>query len=368
MRGINNRILMVSALIFTQSSAFSASKTFYDLERATHFENPEKGNYFIQMGNFSKQMNALDFERRIREKVDFPVAIHHTNEYFIVIVGPMKNAEDVRKAAQELQRTQTYAERPKTTYRIHTKPKHSKYDEIKMGKAQTPWFVGIGPGVQQLNVINPIYVSNGSNFSRPYNNDKFSTATNTQAVIAAEVGYTWKNTGEWFSAGHQWFPSYTLSFYYNHLFQTDIGDQIQQYSIPAFTNYQYTWKVSADVLLVVAKLNLIEYEQFSPFIQVGLGGSLNNASQYSETAYQNVTARVNPAFADYTVGAFAYDLGAGIDWQFHPHFSLSLLYQFQNLGSIQSGQGASTWQGDNLRSDTYQTNLALLKLDYHFSL
>lgn len=376
MRRNSVKIALFTALLSINCFAFSATKTFYDLERASHFDASEKGPYFIQMGNFSKRINALEFERRLRASIRFPVAIHHTNQHFLVIVGPMKNAQDVREAGRQLQQTQAESQRaPIRHYRNQTKTAQlktqhsflSQYDDVKMGKAYSPWFVGIGPGVQQLNVVNPIYVSNGSNFSRPYNNDQFSTATNTQAVIATEIGYRWRNAKQWIP-GRQWFPAYAVSFYYNHLFSTDIGDQIEQYSIPAFTNYHYNWKASADVLLAVAKLNLIEYEQFSPFVQVGLGGSLNHACQYNETAYPNVTPRVSPAFSNYTTSGFAYDLGAGIDWQFHPHFSLSLLYQFQNLGSLQSGKGASTWSGDTLHSDTYQTNLALLKLDYHFSL
>ncbi len=368
MRGNGVKAILFSALILAHLPCYSDTKTFYTLSRASDFQTEEKGDYFIQMGNFSQHLNAIEFEKQLKKVVRFPVAIHHSKKNFIVIVGPMHTAQEVRQASQQLSETQFHAEhQQEKSIPIQFTEQVFPSNDVKMGSTEQPWFVGLGAGVQRLNVVNPMNIANGSNFTSPYNYDQFSTQTNAQAAIAAEFGYRWKNTSPW-TSGQKWFPGYAVSLYYNHLFSTDIGDQIEQYSIPAFTNYRYTWKTSADVLLAIAKLNLIEYQQFTPFIQVGLGGSFNHASQYGETAYPNVTPRVNPAFGDKTIGAFAYDLGAGIDWKFHPQFSLSLLYQFQNLGSVESSSGVSTWSGDRLSSSTYQTNLALLKLDYYFSL
>lgn len=369
MRGNGVNIILFSTLFLAQTPCYSDTKTFYSLSRASDFQTEKKGDYFIQMGNFSQHLNAVAFEKELRKNVEFPVAIHHSKASFIVIVGPMHTAEEVRKASHQLSSSEIHSETPfsEAPKPVVMSQEHFLRDDVKMNLPEQPWFVGLGAGVQRLNIDNPIYVSNGSNFSYPYNYDQFSTQTNAQAVVAAEFGYRWRNSSPWVS-GQKWFPGYAISLYYNHLFSTDVGDQIEQYSIPAFTNYRYTWKTSADVLLAIAKLNLIEYEQFTPFIQVGLGGSFNHASQYGETPYPNVTQRINPAFRDNTSGSFAYDLGAGIDWRFHPQFSVSLLYQFQNLGSVESQVGASTWGGDRLNSSTYQTNLALLKLDYYFSL
>ncbi len=375
MRGNEVKTILFSTLLLAHFPCFSATKTFYTLSRAQDFQSYAKGDYFIQMGNFSQQLNAIEFERNIKKFVQFPVATHHSNHHFIVIVGPMHTDKEVREAGQQLSKTKKHAEPiflvspPPISFTDQIFPSNDAKtgSDVKMGAIEIPWFIGLGAGVQQLNIVNPIYVANGSSFTYPYNYDKFSTQTNAQAVVAAEIGYRWKNTSQWIP-GQKWFPGYAISLYYNHLFSTNVGDQIEQYSTPAFTNYRYTWKVSADALLAIAKLNLIEYQQFIPFIQVGLGGSFNHATQYGETAYSNVTKRINPAFGDNTIGAFAYDLGAGVDWQFSPQFSLSLLYQFQNLDRVESRPGASTWRSDTLNSSSYQTNLALLKLDYYFSL
>jgi opacity protein-like surface antigen len=79
-----------------------------------------------------------------------------------------------------------------------------------------------------------------------------------------------------------------------------------------------------------------------------------------------VTPRLSPGFASNTVTSFAYSVGAGVDWQIKPEFILSLSYEYQDLGKIETEDGKNSWSGAALHSDTYRTNGALLSLSYLF--
>lgn len=361
------KYLTISVLLISAMPSFSNTKTFYNIKKAETFKSSASGAYFIQVGHFAHQPNANKLEHRVHTLTRYPVKVHQKNNHYIVIVGPLRTDMEVRTASKQLASIDVSSYSEEANYLQKTNqsiefiefkdaPIYSLETDIK--HHQNSWFVGLGVGAQQFNTDNPMMIKNGSTYPTPNNYDQFWTTTNAAAVVAAEAGYR-RQTNQ------QWFPAYAASLYYNHLFSTNIGNQITQYSIPEFKNYIYDWKVSSDVLLALAKLNLFNYEQFSPFIQVGIGAAFNHASDYSEAALPNVTQRISPAFTDNTNSAFAYALGIGVDWSINAHFALSVGYQFQDMGTVYSGHGASTWSGDALKTTTYQTNLALLKINYY---
>lgn len=361
------KYLTISTLLMSAMPSFSATKTFYDITKAETFESATSGDYFIQVGNFINQSNANKLERHIHTQIQYPVAVHQKNDHYIVLVGPMHTDMQVRAASKQLSsiRSTSYGEEENHQQKTTNPIEFIEFKDVTIKPFEKdamlnahPWFVGIGVGAQQLNTEDPMMVKNGSIYPTPNNFDQFWTTTDAQAVVAAEAGYRWQ-------PNQQWFPSYSASLYYNHLFSTNIGNHITQYSIPEFRNYIYNWTVSSDVLLALAKLNLFNYEQFSPFVQGGIGVAFNHASNFNEAALPGVTQRISPAFADNTNCAFAYALGIGIDWSINTRFILSLGYQFQDMGNVYSGRGVTTWSGDVLKTNTYQTNLALLKINYY---
>jgi opacity protein-like surface antigen len=118
------------------------------------------------------------------------------------------------------------------------------------------------------------------------------------------------------------------------------------------------------VLMIATKLNLIQFNQISPYVTGGVGVAFNRGANYSETALENVTPRVSPAFDNHTNTKFTYSVGAGLDWQVSPKLILSLGYQFQDLGSVSSGTGTGLWAGDALRSGSYRSSSVLFSTSY----
>ena len=222
---------------------------------------------------------------------------------------------------------------------------------------QGNWYIAAELGPQWSSIDKHITVDNGSGYPAPYNLDQYSTKTATQPFIGFEGGYRWQKAGTWL-------PAYSLGLRYKHAFAKDIGLQITQYSLPEFTNYNYDWQISSDVVLAAAKLSLFKCGQLFPYLSGGVGVAFNHASKFSETALAGVTPRLSPLFHSRTRNEFAYTLGAGVDWQAYPQLIASLGYEFQDVGRAYSGYGVGTWDGNILNSGSYQSNSLLLRATY----
>ena len=219
------------------------------------------------------------------------------------------------------------------------------------------WFVAIGGGAQQIKPDATLIVENGSGFPAPYNLDQYSTNKKNAAQLALEAGYHWSNN-------QFWFPAYQIGLRYHALFPANIGGQVTQYSLGEFTNYDYSWKLSSNVLLASAKLDLLSCYQLQPYFRGGVGLAINRASSYSETALANVTPRISPAFANDNEYSFAYNLGVGLDWAASQNIQINAGYDYLNMGSMQSGDGQDTWSGTALHAGGYDSHMVYLGLTY----
>lgn len=215
------------------------------------------------------------------------------------------------------------------------------------------WFVKGSLGAENLVIDSRYTVNNGSGYSPPSNVDSYSTHINTTAEWAVDGGYRWKRD-------QSWIPAYSLGLHYSHSFAEDVGDKIMQYSLPDYTNYNYQWDIYSNIFMLLAKINLFDWRHIQPYVTAGGGIAFNSASDYKEIALSGISARDSAGFASNTKSQAAYSLGIGIDYTVKPTLIMSLGYEYQNLGRVSSGSGASTWAGTYLRSGTYQTNTLLL--------
>ena len=219
------------------------------------------------------------------------------------------------------------------------------------------WFVSLGGGVQSPRFNSNIGVNNNTGFPAPYNEDIYSTSDTEQAIIGVMAGRRWERDS-------YWLPAYSLGIYYQYFFPKDVGETVMLYSLPEFTSYK--WNLSSNLVLASGKLNLLQYaDNFSPFINGGIGVAFNNANGYSEVALPG-TARVSPAFTNNTTSQFAYALGAGIDYKVMQQLIVSVGYNYQNLGRFSSGPGLQTWSGQSLNFGTYQSNDVFASVSYLF--
>lgn len=227
------------------------------------------------------------------------------------------------------------------------------------------WLVGLGGGAAwpTHSFSNSTSISNGAAAPAPYNVDVFSiSAPSVIGFFTALGGYQWHNEGNFL-------PYYSLLLHYEHQFDANISGTIQQYGLPQFRNYNYAMALSTDIVNVMGKVDLMQYEMLLPYVSVGLGAAFNRVSGYSESPIPSVNpARISPAYNSKTKTNFAYALGAGIDVILNQHWWMTVGYEYLHLGTVNSNSGSGTWSNGSLNFGTFATNTAFVSVNYLFNM
>jgi opacity protein-like surface antigen len=377
------------------TSPATVTKTLYSLDAAEKFKTDTAGDYYIQLGCFTKKENAEKLLKEVKFRTDDPVAMVERNGFYIVTMGPYHSADDVRGISQILglflpkglpkeqcktppavadktEKTETTEQSKKpekpapakvAAVHHHHRPLHERkykdnaYVHIKLKREHGSWYIAGDLGVWAPIVDNTMTVNNGTGFPGAAGFDTYSTNTRWGGSIGLGTGYRW-------DGDYRWLPSYSLGLRYQHLFASNIGQQITQFSTPGFTNYNYSLNVASDVVMIATKVDLVRLGQLLPFVNAGIGISFNRVSNYNEIPLAGVTPRDFPGFANNSSHGLAYVIGAGLDWQVHPQLIMSVNYEFQGLGSINTRDGINSWSGSHLHSGTYQSNNVLLSMSY----
>lgn len=415
-----NTVIVLCVLLFSVTESFSkgSQQSILWAKQAIHYNGRPSGLVYIQAAAFAHKENALSYKNRLRTTIKAPIVIQSQRNRYIVLIGPMQTASQIRKVGLALTKPfPTTRERQVVAYKVHVKPaKPNKVIHYKKPTIQrahltnqssdpfpfnwdpTPndvrnyhaieraevasrkpqmyhqviakipprngWFASLDLGLQTVQSGNEMRVNNGSDFDTPYNTDIY-TADNSsnQTSLGLTAGYRWQNES-------LWLPQYSLGLRYKYLFANDMSGQIIQYSLPEFTNYNYTLNTSSNVFLVAAKADVYKYKQVMPYVSLGLGLSLNDAS-YSEQAKPDITPRVSPNFASQSTSQFAYTLGVGFDFKVTEQIMFSLGYEFQDMGSLSTGPGTSDgclkWSDQTLSQANYQAHALLLSMTHVFN-
>lgn len=373
--------IAVFSVMSCSPSVAHSTRIIYGLDNATHFHGRIAHDAYIQIGNFKEKSKAYRQQRDLRSKTRYAVKVVPKGKLYAVLMGPLHSSTEIRALATKLSTSSTktpvhpvlskpimHHEPTKIVYTqtFSEASKPSKIPTVKSTVAGHPvlsstgnWYGAVGAGVQFPGSISDMVVNNNSGFPAPYNQDLYAIDTKSGAVVALSAGYRWERDDFWI-------PAYSAGVSWQYYFNTQVGNTIMQNSIPEFLNYNYTWNVQSNLVLATAKVNIVQYDHISPYVNAGIGAALNNASGYSETALANVTPRISPGFADNTASQFAYQIGTGIDVQVTPQIILSLGYNYQNLGNLASGSGVGTWADKTLGSGSYGSNEVLASVNYLF--
>ena len=361
------QITIFSVVSFSSCCVY-AKNIIYGFENAQHFHHQIKNPVYIQAGSFSKKTNADKYLNFLKKKTNKHVLIKSKGKLYTVLIGPISSLNEVNQTATKLLHTQPSAvQKPHHTTVIsktiintpieHQEATHHWADFAQNAK----WFIAVGGGEQYAISSRNIFVNNGSNLPAPYNQDTYTTNTDNSAVFSLAAGKRWVNDSKWISAS-------SLSLNWQHYFNIQPGHNILQYSDPEFLNYTYNWNFDSNLLLANAKLDLLRYQRFAPYITGGIGAAFNYAHGYNETALSGVTPRLSPGFQNHTTTQFAYQLGTGVDLQLNPKLILSVGYNYQNLGGVFSGSGVGSWSGQKLHAGSYGSNEVLATINYLFGI
>lgn len=412
-------VLCVLLFGVTESYSQGAHQSVLWTQQAVHYNGRPSGLIFIQAAAFAHKQNALTYKNRLRSTIKAPIVIKTQRNRSIVLIGPLHTASQIRQVGLALTRPfpttnqrRNVAPKPRVIaakphknivhYKRPSRPKAhlthqssapfpfnwdptpndvSNYHAVQRAEiasrkpkiyhqviAKTPpkngWIASIDLGLQNVQSGDAMRVNNGSDFASPSNMDIYTADnSNNQTSLGLTAGYRWQNES-------LWLPQYALGFRYKYLFSNEMNGQIIQYSLPEFTNYNYTLKTSSNVFLAAGKADIYKYKQVMPYLSLGLGLSLNDVS-YSESALAGVTPRVSPNFASLTSNEFAYTLGAGLDLQFTQQIIFSIGYEFQDMGAFSTGPGISDgclkWSDQKLSQSNYQAHALLLSMTHVFN-
>ena len=135
--------------------------------------------------------------------------------------------------------------------------------------------------------------------------------------------------------------------------------------------YNYRYKVGSTRIMVEGQLNWL-IENFAPFINVGVGGAWNTASNYSELP-DVISYPPLPPFSSNTTSSIAYQAGVGLSYLFnttkgYSYFKserLSLAYRYTSLGKVQFGNRGSAYPY-SLDTGNFKTNEVYLQYVHYF--
>jgi opacity protein-like surface antigen len=338
--------------------ATPVTKTVFSLDRAQDFQSDVTGEYYVQLGSFRSKANAEKIVTQTRAKTNTAVTVKEKGGFYVVTLGPMASAADVRAISEALA---VALPRLPAMPPVKVPPPPTPIPPPPVIPEQDNWYVEVTGGAEAPLVDNTITTSNGFEdfLPPPYSSDSLTTKTRWGGVLGIGAGYRWQPNNS------TWFPAYSVGVRYRHYYQTNLGNEVSQFSLSDFTN-NYNWNLAAEAVMLVAKLNIVQLHQFSPFINASAGMAFNRTYHFYETASADVDPAPQPNFGANHTARFTYSFGAGMDWQVKPKVIVSLAYEFQGLGSIYSSNGDDNYAASNLYSKVYQSNNILLSLTYLF--
>ncbi len=373
---LKNKTIFIGIIgILISNITYAEYTIIYGLKAADIYKNKHPNStYIIQVASFSKERNALSYQKKLQVTNKHPITIKpkfiHNKKMYAVMIGPIKPSNKLTIFPKTKLNTNIQVKKINSTKNVTSQKSHVIiYNPIKFIEKQdiknlwinSNWYLTIGGGEQFPNSSSTLTVNNGSGFPSPYDVDIYSgSSRNNSGIFALSGGRVWQRNSFYI-------PSYSLGVMWQHLFRNNLNGQITQYSDPEFLNYDYQLNTTSNVVLAYSKINIFSYKKFLPYFNIGLGGTFNRTNGYNEEALEFVTARVSPQFQDNSSNQFAYLLGAGFDVLATPNLSISAGYNYLNIGNLATGYGVETWSAAKLNYGANSTNEVLITLNYKFN-
>jgi opacity protein-like surface antigen len=182
----------------------------------------------------------------------------------------------------------------------------------------------------------------------------------------AEVGSSLMfgvDTGYYFSHLAFWPHALSVGIHYNYSDGVNVKGIVAPYSIPS---YNYNYKIRTQSLLVVSQFDLIQWDNFAPFAELGLGVSRNESYAYQESALANNDPRKSLAFASHSTTNFSYLVGLGLRYYAGQHWIISIQDSYQDFGKTDLGQSPVASHLTKGPQADIRQNQATLGLTYQF--
>jgi len=140
------------------------------------------------------------------------------------------------------------------------------------------------------------------------------------------------------------------------------GDVLQLHS-ERFRNLRYSYNVTSSIWLADNTITWTKHK-LQPGLILGIGAALNKTSNYHEEPLNNHTAPSLAPFANNHNTAFAYELGAALDYAFD-QFIIECAYRSLNAGQTNLGLSSLQNTETHLSTGTLYYNIISLGVRYH---
>ncbi len=163
-----------------------------------------------------------------------------------------------------------------------------------------------------------------------------------------------------------WFTHDDVGLRYQYISPATIDGTVNVASQEGADNFDYNYSLTQNTVFVTDKLALVKLGAFIPYIQLGAGTSINQVSQYSETAKKDIYVR-DAAFAANNYLKFAYMGGVGVDINLSPQWKLNVAYEYDSPSDVQTGLGSSD-APDEYLTNTVSNNEVTIGFQYLFGI
>jgi len=220
------------------------------------------------------------------------------------------------------------------------------------------WYIGVGSGSGL-----PMGIGNSYNLPAGYINPPYTLPADTykptfqrdQFLAEFQLGYR-------VAVNRTWLPANSIGLNYLYGDGKTNGDIFENGTL---NDYTYQYAIYRDTFLLIDKVNLFQFHNISPFVQGGIGLSINSAANYQETPDAGINwPRNSMAFINKTYEEFAYTIGAGVSYQFNQNWMISAEYDYDDAGKI--GLGSGPYGPGNGPSQILRSNDILVSGQYLF--
>lgn len=369
MRQLCSKLSVAIGLLLTGFSSCSA-QTIYGLQQASQFGSKVSGNYYIQIGSYTNQSNALRVKSSLHNTSGRTVLVKEKNSHYQVMVGPFRSAAEVRTAAQELSgrharplltKKMTKSEAKIPHYDrpvIQETPSAGQYKDKDGVAPSNHWFVGLGAGwMQPFGTDTSNFVSSGI---PGLPSDRYlSNDTKGTSQLSAFGGYQWRRDAEWL-------PATSLSLDYTYTFSSHVNGVIFVNNLADAKNFTFKYDISQQIPMAKLKLDLYRWQQWMPYVSAGAGVAFNRVYRYSDAPIPGATLmNRRSGFNSATSSQFAGSLGAGLDYWLNYSSQISLGYELSYYGKARTGYDPVLPGGGRLGSN-FNSNAVILKGTYFF--
>ena len=232
---------------------------------------------------------------------------------------------------------------------------------------QNKWFVELDGGYRfGTTTTSPDQISK-VNSGQPAPDLYIPTGVGGSGVVDFSFGY------RFYTGDSIWFPYDDVDVRYQYAGPATTDGKVELSSQNYLDNYNYTYNLTQQTILLIDKLALVRIGAFVPYIQGGIGPGLNQVSAYAETVgiCENgdpCQERLGPGFAANNYIGFSYMFGAGVDVILSPAWTLSVGYEYDSPSNVQTGNGTEAGYTEESLTNTVKNNEVMVGFKYLFGI